>query len=964
MLYLSFDVVAQKPVFKKFDTNNGLPSSCVFHAIQDKNGYLWFATSIGVSRFNGYEFTNFDTENGLPDNTVFEIYEDYKGRIWFIPFSCKLSYYENGVIKAYPYNDALQKAITMSPNPQKLSFSVSQNDEIMISIRNFGLLRISPQGKTERLDHLSDEKHASYYVDENKKLYIVTRSHMSSGAVRFITPGRDTLVSTGIRNDFFGLYAGCQNRDGNIYFSYGNYLFEYQNKKVQSVAVYDSEIIWLSCDVDNNIWTGTYNNGMYVIPVDRQNKIKPLRILKNASASSVLQDNENGVWITSLDKGLFYYPYFEVKYFDVEDGLLSNQVNKLVTDGENNIWFGYSNRSALGKLAQNEISHDPLSSCANKIMKALHYDNRTGQVVVSSDCKTFILNDSAKAGTIVSPEGNSIAFHTITNRKTNGYFAGGASAFYIVENNIAYKYTKDNDDGYIRVNSICQTDCKKAIFGSIDGLYQFQNGDIQHLSEVNPLFSKDIRTIVKDDKVFWMGTKNAGIIYWGRDTIYNITKSDGLTSNAILSLNKAANTLYAGTNTGLNIITIDTGYPHQFCINHVKTDKGLPSNEIHDIIILKDSIYLATNHGIAFFGKSTFDTHQKNILLTVKSVTINQSDTSLLAGYNVPYYKNSLQIDFESIYYRKQGKIMYASKMEGLDKEWRFSFERIAKYTALPPGDYIFKLKAVSDLKNDISRTIQIPFVIKIPFWHSWWFVTACFVLVILIIIIILRLRFSLLEKQNALRLKINKAVQSSLSQQLNPHFIFNSLNSIQYYIAKNDKELSQLYLVKFANLLRSILQNSKMELISLNEEINILKLYLQLEFLRFKENLKYEIIVEKDINTNALRIPPSLLQPIIENAINHRIFANGSGRHLIICFSQLNNHIVCEIKDNGKNWKENILTSDTEYSLQEITKKRLELFNSLHHTNSSIEFIDQSAIKNENPETIVRLNLPLIKVN
>ena len=132
------------PAFKAYTVEDGLASSEIYQVKQDSKGYIWFATGNGVSRFNGYEFENFSISDGLPDNTVFEIYEDHLNRIWFLPLSCKLSYYHNGKIYQYKYNDTLQKIFN---NPFKTSFCVDKQGTIFIGINGCGIYEVRENGK-------------------------------------------------------------------------------------------------------------------------------------------------------------------------------------------------------------------------------------------------------------------------------------------------------------------------------------------------------------------------------------------------------------------------------------------------------------------------------------------------------------------------------------------------------------------------------------------------------------------------------------------------------------------------------------------------------------------------------------------------------------------------------------------------------------------------------------------------
>ncbi|MEY1639544.1 ligand-binding sensor domain-containing protein [Tenuifilum osseticum] len=146
------------PVYRNFTVNDGLAGNEVFHVIQDSKGYIWMATSTGVSRFDGYSFKNFDVQSGLVDNIVFEIYEDYKGRIWFIPYSGALCYYENGKIIPYPHNNKIRQNMpAKSKGPIKMAFYVDTLDNVYMGVKEYGIFQITPEGIFRKIDGINSE---------------------------------------------------------------------------------------------------------------------------------------------------------------------------------------------------------------------------------------------------------------------------------------------------------------------------------------------------------------------------------------------------------------------------------------------------------------------------------------------------------------------------------------------------------------------------------------------------------------------------------------------------------------------------------------------------------------------------------------------------------------------------------------------------------------------------------------
>ncbi|HSA04867.1 MAG TPA: two-component regulator propeller domain-containing protein, partial [Tenuifilaceae bacterium] len=250
-------------MYRHLTVDEGLSASEVYHVLQDSKGYIWFATNNGVSRFDGYGFTNFDLVSGLADNTVFEIYEDYKHRIWFIPFSGNLSYYEDGVIKQYAYNSKIKTHLPNSRGPIKMSFHVDSLDNIYLGLKQFGLITINAEGIYTKLEGKFSEGDVVFYELPCGK--ILTSNTNNTSFKYELTYFDDKLSNKFHFKSLFGeafvpLYSFAQkSKDGSVFISANRHLIQIKNGDVtqhnQSVG---SLIIWMFIDDDNNLWASSF----------------------------------------------------------------------------------------------------------------------------------------------------------------------------------------------------------------------------------------------------------------------------------------------------------------------------------------------------------------------------------------------------------------------------------------------------------------------------------------------------------------------------------------------------------------------------------------------------------------------------------------------------------------------------------------------------------------------------------
>jgi anti-sigma regulatory factor (Ser/Thr protein kinase) len=324
---------------------------------------------------------------------------------------------------------------------------------------------------------------------------------------------------------------------------------------------------------------------------------------------------------------------------------------------------------------------------------------------------------------------------------------------------------------------------------------------------------------------------------------------------------------------------------------------------------------------------------------------------------------NNIRIEYLSIHFKSRGNVKYRYKLEGLDREWIYTTDLIASYPFLPSGDYVFIVEAANESGIWSKKTARISIHVNSAYWAKWWFYTIISFFILGGLFALYRIRFRTRAQKEKIQREMNQYRQMALTRQMNPHFIFNSLNAIQLYILQNDTRLSNKFLTKFSKLIRLILENSQTTLISLEKELLTLNLYLELESLRFKEKMEYAIDIQDEIDTLGVKIPPMIIQPFVENAIWHGLMNKNDQTtgQLGIIFSLEDENIICRIEDNGvgraKAKEINTEKNNTHKSMgTTITQDRIELINSIYKTNISVEYIDLFDDKQESKGTVVKI--------
>jgi ligand-binding sensor domain-containing protein len=316
-------------------------------------------------------------------------------------------------------------------------------------------------------------------------------------------------------------------------------------------------------------------------------------------------------------------------------------------------------------------------------------------------------------------------------------------------------------------------------------------------------------------------------------------------------------------------------------------------------------------------------------------------------------HQNFFSIRFSALAYTMANDVRFRYRLKGFEDWSEVSGRRYANYTNVPGGDYVFQLQAANNEGVWNDRLLELPIHVSTSFWQSWWFRVGIALLIAGGVYWFYRYRIDNLKKKQKMKLEYEKKLanveMTALLAQMNPHFLFNCLNSIDSYIIRNESKKASEYLNNFARLMRLILQNSRSNQVSLKDELEALDLYLQMERLRFKDKFDYEIKVEKGADTASTVIPPMLIQPYVENAIWHGLMhkKDGTVGKVEILISKENNNLRCIVQDNGigREKAEEIKAQkpgNRKRSMgMQITNDRIEMINKLYNANNSITIID-----------------------
>lgn len=982
LLVMIRPVTAQNLSMRQYTVDNGLPSSEVYHVFQDSKGYIWMATDMGLSRFDGHKFTTFDNDQGLPENTVFEIYEDPFGKIWFISFPFQLSYFQNGAIHLYKHNDVIDKNIRRGLIPIKRNFLIDDKGAVWFSLINDNkIYKIDQKGEISRFCDVADS--SVYLSTIEHKGQLLTSQNMAgriSNNVSLNTRlNRNNIKILRKDSRYSGAYfMADQDSTGKIYIAQNEFLYTLYPDGTFSMKEFESRILWMKIQDNKYLWIGKEFNGASFYKLNELEGKPFQNYLPGKSVTSVFNDSEGGIWFSTQGMGVFYLPSDAFYSFTTKDGLSGNNI-KLVETFKGKL-YAYADESYslnVIDLKGVKVIKDFGQELSKIRALSTYYDSvlwiGTDLLIYTYDGIIFkALNNNHPKVLLDKATARHARFgikDISSSRYDEAMVAQMVSLTKIKDGKVIYDSWFD-DSVKLRIESVEWIQGNEFLLGTFSGLWKYDGKTYNYLGDKNPLFRERITDIVlfSDRNNFALATKGSGVIIKTGEGTFHITENEGLSSNLVTSLHVIGNELWIGTNNGLNMLLLSDviarkGKPHIYVY---RSQHGLISNEINMVKSDGNKIILATNGGVAVFNPSKYNRKTLPPRIYIEKISIMQKDTLVKSFYNLKQDESIIKLQYTGIAFKDAEMVKYRYRLLGLDRQWNTTASNEVEFAFLPAGNYRFEVLAVNSNGMVSEFPAYISFTITPPFWKTWWFNILVAFTLLGIIWLIFRAKTRHERWRHELEVETNINRQQALIKQMDPHFVFNTLNSIQSYIIKNDNMASTLYLSKFSRLMRLILNNSQKPLVKLKDEIDSLNLYLEIECMRFKHKFEYSIICDNSIKQETAFIPSFMVQTFIENAVWHGMMNLERSGVIKVRFDRDADDydlLICTIEDNGIGRKKSLnirsgMLVNKSYGILNV-ENRLKLLSSLHNKKFTLNFIDL-VDKGKAQGTIVKLTMPL----
>jgi ligand-binding sensor domain-containing protein len=944
---------------RNFTPHDGLPTTLLYRVYSDQRGFIWVSGSSGLARYDGHSFRTFTIRDSLPDHEVFDIYDDKKGRIWFTTLRGIPGYVKNNKIYSY-------KAIPKLLEEKVISVYPTSNGDIwfgtfagnLYQTKNDSIIQVFGGHKSRIVGMAEDSQHRLWYMTyESNRIYVVEGKSSKTIYIprvdeRYHYSRRPVLLKNG-NLAFYGLgFCGILNTQT-----------EEINMLADESTFGEDLVICLHEDEMENLWVGT-NHGIYLLVKSTDGKYSlKRRFLHSIKASSITQDFEGNFWISTLGQGLYMIPYNPAYAITIKSEISSSNITALIQDKNGKILACADDGNILELVGDtfNQVFRETEKYYIARITASLKHSNQSvwflkddGLVIKENDkCKRIKDHIFGKA-LAEGPGGN--------------VWIGGAHALY--QFNSAGQKIKEYKLG--RINAVACDWQGQIWFSNEQGLHILHDNNSILKYPASVFGNQWISDILIDTvhHLMWVSTFSNGLFVISNNRIaYHLNSQNGLTSDFINDIiQDSQGDLWIATKKGINYIHFDQhGFPELF---RMGSESGLVTEEVNRLLITDQKIYAGTSDGLSILEKRNLRLRSVSPRIYISNVSIAEKEQDPLENYKISYTQARLKIDVVGLAYNTNEPLIYKYIMEGLDSSWSYTNSPSIHYNSMLPGKYVFKVKAINRDGMQSENAAVANFEVSFAYWQTLWFRVFLLFIAMMVLFVSMVVRVRSIKKREEEKTRLTRLLGelelTALKAQMNPHFIFNSLGSIQNLINRDKKMEANIYLSKFARLLRMTLDYSDKREIPLADEINMLEHYLSLESLRFVNKFEYIIDTAPGLDLYEVKIPPMLLQPFIENSIKHGLLPKKGDARLVVRFKrQSDGTLYCMVEDNGigrvqrEKLKEKSQIGHISKGIK-ITRNRLELLNQIRNKPAEIRITDLYHDSGEAAGTRVEVVIPI----
>ncbi|UTW61032.1 histidine kinase [bacterium SCSIO 12741] len=930
---------AQRLISTLYSTNSELSSSETHYVVTGADGYVWIASEYGLSRYDGKEFKTYTIQNGLPgkSNTLLELRKGPNDRIWITSLENDISYIENQQIHPFLYS----KDTSYNPGRGEFFCCDTENRKWIFDWYLNALYREKEGGNFVRVfdpckNRLNEDRPQQFtliriqasgtlpYQSQNLDSDVAQPSVSCTGPyIQLTFPANEELRS-------YTFHYSAQREEYVGIDQHGNYV----RFNKDSILSYGQQIIdendavsFVYEDREQNFWLGG-SNGVYLFR--HGNFAEPYEhLMKGHFLTSMSQDLEGNYWFSDFHKGIHKTASIHFRLLDYSTSL--NKKVSALRKHQNHLWFS-TDQGEIWKVDTHHQAErvypkhsEPIDFFPFEVLE----NERLLLPTQNSEIQEFRSTSTiAKDPIIYSRSHGSdiyVGFRLGFLKLRSDPKTGAITTLMDSKNdlfNFQWRTNAINEDG------------DEVWVGSTHGLYLWKNDSLIPMEQHSSLLGSRIMALEKlTPEYLVIGTKGSGLLLLNKRSkkVNSITEKEGLLSNYIKTLFIQDHTLFIGTNRGLSKLTL-TDQLEIENLQNLNIHNGLASNEIWDIIEFNGKIWLATTHGLVYFDDALVKPNNSPPPIYLSEVRV--ADSLIQKSDGPPQLQKgdrNLLIQYHGVGFRAGNNIRYRYliRHEDEDSDTVYTSSEEARFINLSPGNYTFRVWAQNEDGYWSEHPAEFSFNIPETFLETIWFQLMLLLLSFFALVLTFFLYLQRRKRIFSQKLQTEELKQQALAALMNPHFIYNSLAAIRHFIHNHDIQQSSRYLGLFSRLIRLNLLSVKNGFIELEDEIERLKLYLEIEQMRFDNKLEFQVNIDPDLDIFDITIPAMIIQPYVENAIWHGILPTGKPGKVTLSIAIIPEQILeIRIHDNGVGISDEPKPKKTHHTSvgMSITKKRLEL--------------------------------------
>ncbi|HVZ41583.1 MAG TPA: two-component regulator propeller domain-containing protein [Candidatus Kapabacteria bacterium] len=1002
LLAIAAGLRAQEYDFHNLSVGDGLAQSQVFAICQDRRGSMWFATrGGGVSCYDGASFVTYETEDGLANNYVRAIVEDDAGTLWFGT--------DDGLCRYDGRRWATVKLPGSASHSLVNALASAPGGVLWIGTEE-GVLRYDGHAFSAftRRDGLPGESIRALALDSRSRLWVGTdRGAAVQDGGHFTALGRAQGVPA------CPIASIASDRRGAVWLAtFGCGLCRVDDHGAQLFTVREgltsNTVSAVLVARNGSVWIGTSGGGALCYNGAGFRAFSETEGLASNMIVSLAEDSEGNIWLGSSGGGVSRYGGGAIVRFTQRQGYLGNWVYAIDQDRSGAVWFGHSAGGAVRYDGTYYTRYGQADGFTSAKVKCIHHD-ASGAIwfgtvgdglyafadghftsmasrglrsrfinAIDEDSRGRLWLATADAGVICySPGAPDPAAASRSVGRLHGLPITRINDIAVFGDTI---WAATEGGGVARITLDARDSVAVRTFGAADGIT-----------------STSVRSVARDRAgTLLFGTAGGGISIYSGGRFRGVTKaSDRIPSNNIYAIVvDSAGAVWIGTEKGIARIGFDASY-HVRGLRQFGRPEGVVGIEIAQNAAMTDRagrVWFGTIAGAVRYDPGADHantnpprTHIREARLFSRPIASTPFADSVAAWYHLPvglelpYDQNSISFDFVGISLHNPERVQYQWKLEGLESEWSpRTSQTTAVYSHLPSGTYTFRVRSFNEDGLADSVGASFHFVVRPPFWRAWWFIAACGIAIAVGLWAAVQSwaqrvrREAERERREAehrrqeieLRGKIVELRQQALRLTMNPHFIFNALNSIQGIVTGGDVAEAKRTIARFGRLMRALIENARTEEVTIEKECEMLRNYIELEKIASQASFEYEIAIAPDIDPAATAIPSMLVQPLVENAIVHGLRDLDRPGRVSVSFQRANGLIRCLVCDNGVGreraaWSGAVRHPDHTASALAVIEERLEIIAQQRGVAAGISIADLTDASGAASGTCVTLCMP-----